>query len=146
MFPQELTRSQKAGLTVAVIAIATILGVLLWFLLTHPVATAAIRDISIILLAIAVIVLDIILVFLMLQLIQLLTYLIQELRPIVESLQETTGTVRGTTTFMSDSVVNPAIEVASKAAGVRKSFSVLLGTASDLRPGSQPKSGGESDG
>ena len=134
MFPNELTRSQKIAVAAGVTALVALIGITIFLMIRHPVVTAAVRDISLIILALAAIVLDLILIILVWQIVKLLTYLLAELGPIVESLQETTGTVRGTATFMSDSVVNPTIEFASKVAGFRQSVNVLVGSVTDLRP------------
>lgn len=134
MFPKDLDRGQKIAIATGVTALVVLLGFTLFFMIRYPAVTAAVADISIIVLALTVIVLDIILIVLVWQIVKLLTYLLEELQPIVESLQETTGTVRGTATFMSDAVVNPTIEIASRAAGVRRSISILAGSVNDLRP------------
>jgi hypothetical protein len=47
--------------------------------------------------------------------------------PILYSTQETLGTIRGTTTFVSDRVVQPVVKVSSYTAGVRQAVSVLFG-------------------
>jgi len=44
----------------------------------------------------------------------------QELRPILHSLQDTVGTVRGTTTIVSDYVVTPVARLASLWEGIRE--------------------------
>lgn len=134
MFPNELTRSQKIAIAAGVTALVALIGLTIFLMIRFPLVTRAVRDISVIILALMAIVLDIILIILVWQIVKLLTYLLAELGPIVESLQETTGTVRGTATFMSDSVVNPTIELASKVAGFRESVNVLVGSVTDLRP------------
>lgn len=143
MFPPELTRSQKIAIAATVTAVVVLTGIAIFFMIRHPVFTSAVRDISLIVLALATLALDVIVIVLMWQIIKLLTYLLDELIPIMQSLQETAGTVRGTATFMSDSVVNPAIEVASKAARVRRSLGVLFGVAGDFQSSSQPRAGAD---
>jgi hypothetical protein len=67
---------------------------------------------------------------LLFQLQSLIVVLRDEIQPLLESVNDTAGTVRGTTTFVSDAVVTPIIGVASYASGVSqalRSMKVLLG-------------------
>ena len=146
MIPKELSLGQKIALVTGATALVALIGFTIWFMIRFPEVTSAVRDIFLIILAVGTLALDMILIVLVWQIVKLLTYLLEELGPVVESVQETTGTVRGTATFVSDSVVNPAIEVVSKAAGVRRSIDVLLGSVNDLRPRSNQRSGGQNDG
>lgn len=123
--PSQLTTRQKVMIASIAFAVVVITAFVLWFLITHPIFTASLRNISIILLAITMIVMDVIIVVLIWQLIRLIEFLLIELKPILESLQETSSTVRGTANFMSDGVVSPGIEVAAKYAGLRQSLSTL---------------------
>jgi len=146
MIPKELSLGQKIALVTGATALVALIGFTIWFMIRFPEVTSAVRDIFLIILAVGTLALDMILIVLVWQIVKLLTYLLEELGPVVESVQEATGTVRGTATFVSDSVVNPAIEVVSKAAGVRRSIDVLLGSVNDLRPRSNQRSGGQNDG
>lgn len=137
-FPQ-LTRGQKIGLVVGAIVLLALITVTLIFLINNPPITAALRDILIIVLAIQIFILDVLTIVLLLQIVKLLRYLIEELVPVVNSLQETVGTVRGTATFVSDSVVTPTIQVASKVAGIRSSIGVAFGGSKPRK--AQPKAG-----
>lgn len=121
-----LTTKQKIFLISGIAAVVLLTTLILIFLVTHPVVAGSVRDVFIILLAIQVFVLDVLMLVMLWQILKLLDYLIRELVPVINSLQETVGTVRGTTTFMSDNVVTPTIEVASKVAGIRRSVSVLF--------------------
>lgn len=134
---KDLSRGQKLGIIAAVTALVALLGFTIWFMISYPEVTAAVRDILIIIIALGILALDILLIVLVWQIYKLLVFLTRELVPVVESLQETVGTVRGTATFMSDSVVNPAIGVVSKAAGVRRSLDVLFGSGGS-RPSRKP--------
>ena len=85
------------------------------------------------------------LAILLFQLQSLIVLLRDEVQPILQSINETTGTVRGTTTFVSDAVVNPVIEVAGYVAGVRTTISTLFRgprrqstTVKTAQPDSQP--------
>jgi len=90
-------------------------------------ALAAARDVAIILLTVLSIVIAILLIMLLLQVQGLVRLLQEEVRPILTSVQETAGTVRGTTTIVSEYVVSPVARVASFLAGLREGAEVLAG-------------------
>ncbi len=87
----------------------------------------AARDVAIILLAVMSLVVGVLLVILLLQLQSLIRLLQEEVRPILTSAQETVGTVRGTTTIVSEYVVTPVARIASVVAGVREAMETLTG-------------------
>ncbi len=126
--PTQLTKGQKIGIVVIAIAATLVTVMLFLYLMTHPIVTNRLRDISIIVLAITLIVLDIAMMVLMWQIIKLLTFLITELKPVLESLQETSSTVRGTASFVSEGVTSPLIDVSSKTAGAKGSLRFVLGS------------------
>jgi hypothetical protein len=70
---------------------------------------------------------SILLAVLLFQLQSLTVLLRDEIQPILESINQTTSTVRGTTTFVSDTVVSPVIKVAGYVSGVRQASRVLFG-------------------
>ncbi len=88
---------------------------------------AEVRDAAIILLAAESVVIGILLALLLLQLRNLTRLVQEELRPILASAQETVGTVRGTTTIVSDYVVSPVARVASVVAGLRQGWEAFRG-------------------
>lgn len=137
----DLSRGKKLAIIVAAIALVALLGLTIWFMIAYPEVTAVVRDILLIIIALGILALDVLLIILVWQIYKLLVFLTRELAPVVESLQETVGTVRGTATFMSDSMVNPAIGVASKAAGIRRSLDVLFGKGAS-RPSRRPPTAG----
>ena len=104
-----------AGLTAAIYALAT-----------NPPIAATVRDIMIILLALSTALIGLSLVILVLQLQSLIGLLRDEIRPILDSANRTARTVRGTATFLSDSVVHPVISAASYASGIRQALRLLL--------------------
>jgi hypothetical protein len=79
-------------------------------------------------LALVTIVIGLFLVILVFQLQSLIVLLRDEVKPILDSANQTASTVRGTTTFVSDSVVKPMIGAASFAAGVGRTVRILTGT------------------
>ena len=86
---------------------------------------ATARDVAIIVLALESIIIGILLVFLILQVQALVRLLREEIRPILDSVNETASTVRGTTAFVSDTVVSPVMRVVGIVAALRRIFHVL---------------------
>ena len=87
----------------------------------------SVRDLSIIFLALESIVVGVLLGVLIVQVTKLIRMLRDEVMPILYSTQETLNTMRGTTTFISDRVVQPVVKVSSYTAGMRQAISVLFG-------------------
>lgn len=134
LMQQEDTSRWKAIAIVAlVLLVATVTVSIVFGLVTHPVLTARLRDISIIVLALVTGITSIFLAILLFQLQSLIVLLRDEIQPILESVNDTAGTVRGTTTFVSDAVVTPMIRVASYASGVQKTVRTLVGGSSKPR-------------
>ena len=132
------------GLIVGAVVIVVIIGLILYGMVSHPILTSVIRDIAIIVLALVTMITSIFLAILLFQLQSLIVLLRDEVQPMLESLNETAGTVRGTTTFVSDAVITPMIEVASFARGVGQilgSLSAIVGGKRNRRrtPSSNPQ-------
>jgi hypothetical protein len=116
------------GIALIGVVLVAIIGLTLYGLVTHPILTSVFRDISIIVLALVTLIIGIFLIVLIFQLQSLIVLLRDEIRPILDSANETANTVRGTTTFVSDAVVTPLIQVASLASGVAQTFKTLSST------------------
>jgi hypothetical protein len=86
-----------------------------------------VRDVAIIVLAVESIIVGGLLCFLIFQLQRLMKMLREEIKPIIESTNETVSTVRGTTTFVSQHLVAPIVEVASFFSGVGRVAQVVTG-------------------
>jgi hypothetical protein len=95
---------------VAVIVIAGLIAGAI-VLLNNPVAAANVRDVMIIFMALEFIVIGAALVVLMFQLAVLTNMLQHEIKPILDSTNETINTVRGTTTFLSENLVEPVVKL-----------------------------------
>lgn len=91
---------------------------------------ATLRDIAIIILAVETIVLVFLLGVLIFQVLRLIRLLREEIKPILDSTKETVGTVRGTTTFVSETMVSPIISVLSYAAAIGGAVRMLTGRRS----------------
>jgi hypothetical protein len=102
-----------------IIIVAVVVGVLVVaglitgaiVLLNNPVAAANVRDVMIIFMALEFIVIGAALVVLMFQLAVLTNMLQHEIKPILDSTNETINTVRGTTTFLSENLVEPVVKL-----------------------------------
>lgn len=123
---------KKVGRTVVLVLgallILAALVAAIYGLVRHPAVTATVRDITIIILALSTTVIGVSLVALILQVQSLIGLLRDEIRPILISADETARTVRGTTSFLSESVVRPVISVAGYASGIRQMVRLLTGS------------------
>jgi len=128
----------RLGRTIGVVLGAVIILVALagaiYGLVTNPDLTATVRDITIIILALSTTLIGLALVVLILQVQSLIALLRDEIKPILSSANQTARTVRGTTTFLSDSVVKPIISVASYASGIRQAAKLLAKNRSRTIP------------
>jgi len=88
---------------------------------------ATVRDVAIILLAVESLIIGILLSVLVWQLSNLSRMLEEEVKPLLDSANETVGTVRGTSTFLSETVVSPVVRVISTVTGLRRGLRVLSG-------------------
>ena len=86
---------------------------------------AFVRDLAIILLAVESLVIGIVLVVLILEIRNLAKLLREEIKPILDSADETVRTVRGTTVFVSENLVNPVVRLSSFAAGIMQALRIL---------------------
>ena len=87
--------------------------------------TAKIRDIFIIFMAFESLVIGAALVILVIQVASLINLLQNEVKPILDATNETVNTLRGTTTFLSENLVEPAIKLNSYLAGLRRLFQLF---------------------
>lgn len=88
-------------------------------------ALASVRDLAIILLALESLVIGVVLVVLILEIRNLAKLLREEIKPILDSADETARTVRGTTSFVSETFVNPMIRASSFASGIMQALRIL---------------------
>lgn len=87
---------------------------------------AFVRDLAIILLAIESLVIGIVLIILIWEVRNLTKLLRDEIKPIIHSADETVRTVRGTTTFVSETLVKPVVRASSFASGVAQALRILV--------------------
>ena len=117
-----LSEGQKRALLVGgVVAVVVIvvggIALAIW-LVRQPAVAAAWRDVFIIFMALEFMVIGVALVVLIFQLAVLTNMLQHEIKPILDSTNETINTVRGTTTFLSENLVEPVVKLNSYMAAV----------------------------
>lgn len=101
--------------------------------------SATLRDIAIIVVAVQSIVIGVLLAVLIWQIWRLVKIIQTEVRPIIEDTQATVRTVRGTATFVSDTVVEPVIRSSTTVTRWRRTLGALGSELRSLRRASPPK-------
>lgn len=122
---QELAKQRRMviTITIGVIFVLAILITCLVFLLspkTDAEYVARIRDVFIIVMALESLLVGAVLVVLIIQIARLTNLLQNEIKPILESTNETVSTLRGTSQFLSDNLVEPVIKLNEYSAGIQK--------------------------
>lgn len=121
---EKISRRRARWLVAAVIVGALVLfavvGLAVYGLLQDPGTTANIRDIFIIFLAFESLIIGAALIILIIQVASLINLLQNEVKPILQATSETVNTLRGTTEFLSENVVEPVIRLNSYLAGLRR--------------------------
>ena len=103
-----------AGIVIAIIALTS-----------HPDAASNWRDIFIIFMAVESLIVGVAVIVLLLQVASLVNLLQNEVKPILYSTSETVNTLRGTTEFLSETLVEPVIKLNSSIAGLRQFFKLF---------------------
>ena len=127
MQPDTTMRVDEEGASTKILIGAILGGIILLalvvvaviFLLQPGTPTERIRDIFIIFMALMMLFLGIALVILIVQVASLINLLRNEVKPILVSTNETANTLRGTTTFLSDHLVQPVIQLSGAVAALR---------------------------
>ena len=125
---QAAIRKQRwiiAGIITAIILVLAGIGFAVFFLLQPGSPTSTIRDIFIIFMAFESLIIGVALVVLIIQIASLINLLQNEVKPILQSTSETVNTLRGTTEFLSENLVEPVIKLNSYLAGLRKFFDMF---------------------
>lgn len=103
-----------AGMVAAIIALTR-----------NPDVATNVRDIFIIFMAFESLIIGAALVILVIQIAGLINLLQNEVKPILQSTSDTVNTLRGTTEFLSENLVEPVIKLNSYLAGLRKFFDLF---------------------
>ena len=101
------------------------LAVGLYFLGQNEAATRNIRDILLIVLSLEFMVLGVALIVLLVQIARLTLLLQSEIKPLLENANEAINSLRGTTLFLSENLVEPVIRLNSSLAGIRRLLEVF---------------------
>ncbi len=121
---------------IGVILVLLLAGLFIWGMVSlaqnYGSSIEAVRDIFIIVLALESCLFGVVLLILLVMVIRLVNMLEFEIKPILERTNDTIGTIQGTTTFVSQNVVQPVTKVRSTFAGIRKGFATLFGNPNRL--------------
>jgi hypothetical protein len=124
---QEGDQSRKIMIIAAIVLIVLLALIIggVWFLLRPTTDTARIRDIFIIFMALVSLLLGFTMVILIIQIARLINLLQNEIKPILESTNETVSNLRGTTSFLSDNLVQPVIKLNEYLAGLTQALKLV---------------------
>lgn len=125
--------------SIAVVVIVALLVAAGFFLYSRPQTTTFLRDIAVIILAFETLVVIFFLGVMTVLLIYVILTLEREIKPALKATSETIYTVRGTTTFVSDTVVAPIMSVAGIVGAVKGAAQAIAG----LRPKGRGKQGSD---
>jgi hypothetical protein len=106
-----------------IVIAALITGAVLLF--RNPATAENVRDVFIIFMALEFMLIGVALVILIVQLAVLITMLRHEVKPILDATNETLNTVRGTTAFLSENLVDPVIKLNSYLAALTQVVETL---------------------
>jgi hypothetical protein len=125
----EITRRRRRNIII-VVSVGAVLFVAflifsIWYLLQPSTQTEQIRDVFIIFMALESLIIGVALVVLVVQLATLINLLQNEVRPMLESTNETINTLRGTTAFLSENLVQPVIKLNEYLAGIQRVFELM---------------------
>lgn len=101
------------------------LGYVIYLLMQPGTPTDRIRDVFIIVVALESLVIGVALIVLIIQLASLINLLQNEVRPILKATSETVNTLRGTTEFLGESVVEPVIKLNGYLAGMNRVIELM---------------------
>ncbi len=120
--PQIEQERRKLVITLSVIGVLLIILIVLAviFLLQPETPTDKIRDIFIIFMALESLIIGGAMVVLIIQLATLVNLLNNEVKPILDATNETIATLRGTTEFLTENLVEPVVKLNSYLAGIQK--------------------------
>lgn len=110
---------------IAVVLLALIITGIILLANAPQSTTSHVRDIFIIFLALESILVGVVLVVLVVQVSSLINLLQNEIKPILQSTSETMNTLKGTTQFLSNNLVDPVIKVSGYSAGIKRLFDLI---------------------
>lgn len=110
---------------IAAIVFVALIGLAVFGLTRNAGVTQNIRDIFIIFMALESLLIGAALVILIIQLSSLINLLNNEIKPILDATNETIATLRGTSAFLSENLVEPVVKLNSYLAGLQKMFEMI---------------------
>ncbi|MCA1953658.1 MAG: hypothetical protein LDL12_00765 [Anaerolinea sp.] len=110
---------------VGVLILAALIASVVLLVNAGPATAGLVRDIFIIFMGLISILVMIALVILIIQLAILINLLQNEIKPILRTTNETVNNLRGTTTFISNNLVEPIIKLNEYLAGLRRFFDLI---------------------
>lgn len=124
---EALRQQRKVAIIGSVIAVAILLFIIaaIWYLFQANTPTEKIRDIFIIFMALESLIIGAALVVLIIQIASLINLLNNEIKPVLEATNETIATLRGTTQFLSENLVEPVMKLNSYMAGLQKMLEIF---------------------
>ncbi len=117
---EEQSTASKIGFLIAGLVLLGLVITGLVFLIQPGTDTARVRDIFIIFMALEFLLIGCVMIILIIQLARLTLLLQNEIKPILESTSETVNTLRGTTTFLSEHLVEPVLKINQYLAGLNR--------------------------
>lgn len=132
---EERGSSRWVGILVSLIALGIFVGMFFAVvaLVNHPQETESIRDVVIIFVAVESMFIGLALILLIVQIARFTALIQTEIKPLIDSGSETVNTLRGTSQFLSDKMVQPAIKVSSTFAAVRRAIDLIKSGRSKSR-------------
>ena len=117
---ETVEKDNKVGLIIIAVIILGLLITGLVFLLQPGTDTARVRDVFIIFMALEFLLIGIVMIILIVQLARLTLLLQNEIKPILDSTNETANTLKGTTQFLSEHLVEPVLKMNQYLAGLTR--------------------------
>lgn len=122
---EPVEKQNKIGLIIGAVVVLGLLITGLVFLLQPGTDTARVRDIFIIFMALEFLLIGIVMIILIVQLARLTLLLQNEIKPILDSTNETANTLKGTTQFLSEHLVEPVLKMNQYLAGLTKLVNIF---------------------
>ena len=124
---EALRQQRRIVIIGSIIVVLIVLFVLAagWFLLQPSTPTDKIRDMFLIFMALESLIIGAALVVLIVQIASLINLLNNEIKPVLEATNETIATLRGTTQFLSENLVEPVMKLNSYVAGLQKMLDIF---------------------
>ncbi|MBT3336916.1 MAG: hypothetical protein HN855_00430 [Anaerolineae bacterium] len=123
------TSEQRGAIIGVVIFLVIVIGLFVWGIIAlfqaEPTQTAKVRDIFIIVMAFESLLIGAALIILIVQIASLMNLLQNEIKPIMDATNETVHTLRGTTAFLSENMIEPVVKLNANLAGLQRVLELL---------------------